>query len=109
MPNNQSRDSISETRHQVIDDSKRIAEDVKQLYSTIRHDNALGRIYQDNPYAVIAAAAGIGYVLGGGLFTPFTRRMMRVGMKALVLPVAAAQVKSFTQGNSLDGTSILGD
>lgn len=54
-------------------------------------------IYERNPYAALAAAAGAGYVFGGGLFTPFTKRILNVGMKALVLPVAASKLKQLTQ------------
>jgi hypothetical protein len=43
---------------------------------------------------VLGAAAAFGYVLGGGLFSPFTRRMVRIGMKAAVVPVAARQLRS---------------
>lgn len=52
--------------------------------------------WHENPYLVLGAAAGIGYVLAGGLPTPFTRRLIRIGMKALFVPVAASQLKSLT-------------
>ncbi len=50
--------------------------------------------WRENPYLVLGAAAGLGYVLAGGLPTPFTRRLIRIGMKALFVPVAASQLKS---------------
>ncbi|MFU8802813.1 MAG: hypothetical protein ACNA8W_03290 [Bradymonadaceae bacterium] len=89
----------------LVDDTKRLTEDVRQMYHHLKEDNSFGRLYQDNPYAVIAAAAGVGYVLGGGLLSPFTRRLLRVGMKALIVPVAASQLKTFAQsgGGSLNG------
>jgi hypothetical protein len=34
-----------------------------------------------NPYGTVAAALGIGYVLGGGLFTPLTARIVRLGVR----------------------------
>ena len=49
-----------------------------------------GRV-QRNPYGTVAAAIGIGYVLGGGLFTPLTARIVRlgvrIGMRLAVLPL----------------------
>jgi hypothetical protein len=39
-----------------------------------------GRI-ERNPYGMVAAALGIGYVLGGGFFSPLTARIVRLGMK----------------------------
>src|SRR5690348_42005 len=40
-----------------------------------------------NPYAMVAAALGVGYVLGGGLFTPTTSRLLRLGMRVAALPL----------------------
>jgi hypothetical protein len=44
-----------------------------------------------HPYGTVAAAIGIGYVLGGGLFTPLTGRIVRlglgIGMRLAVLPM----------------------
>ncbi len=44
-----------------------------------------GRV-QRNPYGMVAAAIGVGYVLGGGLFTPLTARLLRVGVRMAMLP-----------------------
>jgi hypothetical protein len=49
-----------------------------------------GRVRR-HPYGTVAAAIGIGYVLGGGLFTPLTGRIvrlgLRLGMRLAVLPL----------------------
>jgi hypothetical protein len=34
-----------------------------------------------NPYGMVAAAIGVGFVLGGGLFTRLTGRMVGVGVR----------------------------
>ena len=62
---------------------------------------ALQKYYHSNPYAALGAAAGLGYLVAGGLFTPFTRRMLKIGMRALVIPVAIKQVKDLTEGTDL--------
>jgi hypothetical protein len=36
---------------------------------------------KNNPYGTLAVALGAGYVLGGGLFSSTTRRLVRVGLK----------------------------
>lgn len=90
---------IKQTRD-YLDESRRIVDDARHLYDDFRQDNPLGHIYERNPYALLAAAAGVGYVLGGGLFTPFTRRLVRVGLKAMVLPVAASHLRSLTNTES---------
>jgi hypothetical protein len=43
---------------------------------------------RENPYAALAAAFGIGYVLGGGLFSKTTARVLGLGVRlAAVLVV----------------------
>lgn len=39
-----------------------------------------GRIDR-HPYGTLAAALGVGYILGGGFFTPLTARILRLGLK----------------------------
>lgn len=86
----------------LADKSQRVADDLRDLYDTVRRDYPIGQYYEENPYVVLAAAAGVGYVLAGGLFSPFTRRLMRIGMKALVLPIAANQLKGVTSQNTIE-------
>ena len=49
-----------------------------------------------NPYGSIAAALGIGYVLGGGIFTPLTSRIvalgLRIGIRLAVLPMLKDEI-----------------
>ena len=80
----------------LVDDSKRLADDVRKAAEKASPSKAVGRYYQENPFAVLAGAAGVGYLLGGGLFTPFTKRMLKFGAKALVIPLAAAQVRNLS-------------
>lgn len=80
----------------VIDDSKRLADDVREAAHKANPTRVIGKYYQENPFAVLAGAAGVGYLLGGGLFTPFTKRMVKIGMKALVVPLAASQLRNLS-------------
>jgi len=49
-----------------------------------------------HPFGTVAAALGIGYVLGGGLFTPLTGRIVRlgvrIGMRLAVLPLFRQEI-----------------
>jgi hypothetical protein len=49
-----------------------------------------------NPYGTLAAGLGLGYVLGGGLFTPLTGRIvgaaLRVGIRLALLPLLEAEI-----------------
>lgn len=50
-----------------------------------------GRV-QRHPYGMVAAALGLGYVLGGGLFTRTTARVLRLGVKVAAIPLVRDQL-----------------
>lgn len=54
-----------------------------------------------SPYVTLAAAVGVGYVLGGGLFTPFTARVVRgalgLGLRVAVLPLLQQELAVVAQ------------
>jgi hypothetical protein len=56
--------------------------------STHQEVSTLGRIVdvQDrlrrHPYQTLGATVGLGYVLGGGVFTSLTSRLVRLGLRA---------------------------
>lgn len=60
-----------------------------------------GRV-QRHPYGMLAAAAGVGYVLGGGLFTPFTARLIRLGVRLAALPFVKDELLSMAEA-AVDG------
>lgn len=74
-----------------------ICSDVKGILSEVREKKILERYYADNPYVVLGIAAATGYVVAGGLFSPFTRRLVRIGMKAVFLPVALTKIADITK------------
>lgn len=80
----------------LMNDSKQVFSDVQRLYDNMRQKGSIGEYYQENPYAVLAAATGVGYVLGGGLFSPFTKRLLKIAMKGMLIPIASSQIKNLT-------------
>ena len=50
-----------------------------------------GRV-QRNPIAMVCVAAGVGYVLGGGLFSPTTARLLKIGMRLAIIPFVKSQL-----------------
>ena len=60
-----------------------------------------GRVNR-HPYGTVAAAMGIGYVLGGGLFTPLTGRIvrlgLRIGLRLAVLPLLKQEIAELVEG-----------
>jgi hypothetical protein len=72
----------------------RIGSDAQQLWQDARGAvtdlqdtlDLKGRVDR-NPYLMMAAALGVGYVLGGGLFTRTTGRLLRLGVRLAALPM----------------------
>jgi hypothetical protein len=62
-----------------------------------------------NPYGSIAAAVGIGYVLGGGIFTPLTSRIvslgLRLGIRLAVLPMLKDEISVLADALAGEGES----
>jgi hypothetical protein len=65
-----------------------------------------------NPYGMVAAALGVGYVLGGGLFTPLTGRILKLGVRLAMLPfvkdellgMAEAAISGYQAGQTAVGS-----
>ncbi|WP_163996982.1 hypothetical protein [Pyxidicoccus caerfyrddinensis] len=55
-----------------------------------------GRV-ERNPYGMMAAAIGVGYVLGGGLFTPLTARIIRLGVRLAALPLVKDELMGMAE------------
>ncbi|HTU61683.1 MAG TPA: DUF883 C-terminal domain-containing protein [Polyangiales bacterium] len=61
---------------------------VGTLYNAL--DTAVSKQVRENPYATLAAAAGVGFILGGGLRSPFGQLLVRVGVRAFGPPLVTA-------------------
>lgn len=66
-----------------------------------------GRV-QKNPIAMVAAAAGVGYVLGGGLFSPMTARLVRYGLRLAIIPLVKSQLAGIVGGAHAAGEGSAG-
>ncbi len=67
-----------------------LLEEARQAARAARDSLDLDGKLERHPYAMLAGALGIGYLLGGGLFTRMTSRVLRIGARLLVLPVLGA-------------------
>ena len=74
---------INEGERSVGEIASEIGSAAAELYDRLD----IWRQLQEHPYRTLAVAAGIGYVLGGGLFTPLTGALVRVGARAALLPL----------------------
>jgi hypothetical protein len=58
-----------------------------------------------NPYGMVAGAVGIGFVLGGGLFTRLSAKIFDAGLRAAlmaVLPVLGEHIAQIVRGPKLN-------
>jgi len=90
-----------------MDHARRMAEEARafreavasQAESFTRAIDLRGRV-QRNPIGMVLAAAGIGYVLGGGLFSPLTGRLVRVGLRLALIPLVKSQLSNIVGDGS---------
>jgi hypothetical protein len=95
---------LNESAHQLMDEARSTLEDLGQAV------DLRGRV-QRHPYGMVATALGIGYVIGGGLFSPLTFRLVGMGARLAAIPLlrkqlfgfAEAVVSGFTSEGSGDG------
>jgi hypothetical protein len=88
-------DQMGAAAQQLVDDARGA---VRQIGSALD----LGGRVQRHPYGMMLAAVGVGYVLGGGLFTPFTARMVRLGLKLAALPLVKDELIGMAEA-AVDG------
>ena len=75
---------------------------------------AVTELVDAHPLGTLAAALGAGYVLGGGLFTSLTRRLLgaglRLGVQLALLPALEREVAGLAAnlGKSLGGSPLAG-
>ena len=87
--------ALGDSAQQLLSEARGAVGDLNQLLDLD------GRI-QRNPYGVLAVAAGIGYLLGGGLFTPLTGRIVHLGIRLAALPFVKGELLSMAE-SALDG------
>jgi hypothetical protein len=82
-----------------MDHGKRMVEEAKAFKEAIGNNaqsfskavDLRGRV-QRNPFIMVAAAAGVGYILGGGLFSPLTGKLLKLGLRAAIVPLVKSQL-----------------
>ena len=88
---------ISESAKELYEESRGAVEDLGEFL------DLRGRT-KKNPYAMVAAAVGVGYVLGGGLFTPTTSRLFRLGLRLAAIPMIKDELLNIAESALGDGS-----
>jgi hypothetical protein len=76
---------LNDSAHQLLEEAKSTFEDLGQAL------DLRGRV-QRHPYGMVAAALGVGYVLGGGLFSSLTFRLVGLGVRLAGVPLVKNQL-----------------
>ena len=66
-----------------------------------------GRV-ERNPIGMVAIAAGLGYVLGGGLFSPATGKLVKIGLRVALLPLLKSQLANIAGSSGTAGERAAG-
>jgi hypothetical protein len=64
-----------------------LAHDADEALNGLSDAIGLTEKVEKHPYGAVAAALGVGYVIGGGLFTPTTVRLLQLGLKLASVPL----------------------
>ena len=88
-------DQIGNDAQRLWEDTRSAAEDLGQTL------DLRGRVIR-RPYGTLALAFGAGYLLGGGLFTATTARVVRLGMKFAALPLVKDELLNMAE-SMVDG------
>lgn len=79
-------------------DMRGLASELSEAAREMKAKVDLGPIVREHPFRTVLIAAGVGYVLGGGVFTPLTGAMVRVGARAMLLPFLRNQLFNLVAG-----------
>lgn len=72
----------------ILEKAAEVAKDANSALNGVADAVGLTEKVDKNPYAMVGAALGIGYVVGGGLLTPTTMRLVKLGLRlASIAPV----------------------
>jgi hypothetical protein len=85
---------VSETAQEAWSRTRETANEIKDRLD-------IDRRVAEHPYGMIAAAVGVGYVLGGGFFTPLTARIvgfgLRLGLRMAAIPFVEHELRGFAE------------
>jgi hypothetical protein len=84
---------------EVFEHAKRAVEEARAFGSAVsgsvenlgRTLDLRGRVDR-HPIGMVLAAVGVGYVLGGGLFSPVTGRLLKIGLRLALVPIIKNQL-----------------
>ena len=76
--------------------------EARDAVSELKEAVDLRRRMEEHPYAMLGAAAAVGYILGGGLLTSMTGALIRLGLRFAALPLIKDELWNLA-GNAVAG------
>jgi hypothetical protein len=89
---------IAEAAERIVNESRAM------LYDVAGNFNLKERV-ERHPIRAVVIAAGVGYVLGGGLFTRYTGRMTGLAMRLAVLPFVRRELAGIAKASMMGDTA----
>jgi hypothetical protein len=80
------------------DDVRGLAQELGEAAREVREKVDVTRSVQAHPFRTVLIAAGLGYVIGGGLFSPLTARLLGLGTRAMLIPLLKGQLEALAAG-----------
>jgi len=80
------KEQLGEAAHKARDATQQAVDAAATKGGELLEASGLAGQTRKHPYAMVGAAFGLGYVAGGGLFSPTTARVLEIGVKLLSLP-----------------------
>ena len=74
------------------DSAQQLLEEARSTFEDLGAAVDLRGRVQRHPYGMVAAALGVGYVLGGGLFSGLTFRLVGLGVRLAAIPLVKNQL-----------------
>lgn len=89
---------------EISDRTRRVRALAQETAENVRSKVDFSGRVERRPFGTVAAALGVGYLLGGGLFSSLTRRMLgvglRVGLSFALLPIIQDQLLGLADEDS---------
>lgn len=77
----------------MVEEARAFKEAVKSQAESIGNAVDLRGRIDRHPIGMVCAAVGVGYLLGGGLFSPITGKLLRVGIRLALIPMIKSQLE----------------
>lgn len=86
---------LGQSTQRFVDEAQDAVQEISQAI------DLKGRV-ERHPLGMVALAAGVGYLLGGGLFTPLTGRVVNLGIRLAALPFVKDELVAMAEA-AVDG------